>query len=37
MMTLTGTPAVDRASRTEWVAVAKELLPILALGPDIDD
>jgi len=40
MMTLTGTATVDRASRTDWVAVAVELLPILAAraaGHDADD
>jgi acyl-CoA dehydrogenase len=40
MMTLTETPTVDRVSRTDWVAVAEELLPILAAraaGHDADD
>ena len=40
MMTFTGTPTVDRASRTDWVAVAVELLPSLAAraaGHDADD
>jgi alkylation response protein AidB-like acyl-CoA dehydrogenase len=39
-MTLTGTLPSDRASRTDWVAVAEELLPAFAAraaGHDADD
>jgi hypothetical protein len=39
-MTLSGTVPTDRASRTDWVAVAEELAPAFAAraaGHDADD